>query len=209
MIRGTLFALLLAGVAQAAPVQYRLDPAKSTLDARVYKAGIASGLAHDHVIRAANATGTVTYDASAANAWSIEVTVPTADLQVDPWRARQSYRLPGDIDDDDRKEIEAHMRAKDQLATDQHPTITFKSTRIRRSGEGEYQVDGDLTLRGVTKPVTLTATIRHDEKGFVGEGKLRITHAQFGFKPYSAALGAVKNQEKIDLVLKIVATAAP
>ena len=49
-----------------------------------------------------------------------------------------------------------HLRSADFLEADVHPTIDFASTRIERSGD-EYAIHGDLTIRGVTRPVILAA----------------------------------------------------
>jgi polyisoprenoid-binding protein YceI len=46
-----------------------------------------------------------------------------------------------------------HIRSEDFFHTEKHPTMTFRSTGIRSDGDG-FLLDGDLTLRGVTKPVT-------------------------------------------------------
>jgi polyisoprenoid-binding protein YceI len=48
-----------------------------------------------------------------------------------------------------------HLRTSDFFDAPNHPTITFKSNRIEPRGDGEYVVHGDLTIRGVTKPVAL------------------------------------------------------
>lgn len=50
---------------------------------------------------------------------------------------------------------DGHLKSPDFLHTEAHPTITFKSTHIEKKGD-EYAVTGDLTIRGETKPVTLT-----------------------------------------------------
>jgi polyisoprenoid-binding protein YceI len=46
-----------------------------------------------------------------------------------------------------------HIRSEDFFHTEKHPTMTFRSTGVRPDG-GEFLLDGDLTLRGVTRPVT-------------------------------------------------------
>ena len=46
-----------------------------------------------------------------------------------------------------------HIRSEDFFHTEKHPTMTFRSTGIRPDG-GEFLLDGELTLRGVTRPVT-------------------------------------------------------
>ncbi|MQA86437.1 MAG: hypothetical protein GEV03_17850 [Streptosporangiales bacterium] len=48
-----------------------------------------------------------------------------------------------------------HLRSPDFFDVENHPTMTYASTGIRRNGE-DYEVDGELTIRGVTRPVTLT-----------------------------------------------------
>ena len=50
---------------------------------------------------------------------------------------------------------DAHLRSPEFLDTAQYPAITFKSTKITKVANDHYKVDGDLTIRGVTKPVTL------------------------------------------------------
>jgi polyisoprenoid-binding protein YceI len=54
--------------------------------------------------------------------------------------------------DDKRDE---HLRSDDFLATSTHPTIEFRSTSVDDHGDGEFTLSGDLTLRGVTRPVVL------------------------------------------------------
>lgn len=51
-----------------------------------------------------------------------------------------------------------HIQAEDFFSTAAHPTISFKSTRVTFEGDQPVSVEGNLTLKGVTKPVTLTVT---------------------------------------------------
>ncbi|MEU9017350.1 YceI family protein [Actinomadura sp. NPDC048394] len=50
---------------------------------------------------------------------------------------------------------DAHVRTADVLDVENHPTMTFNTKGVRAEG-GEYYLDGDLTIKGVTRPVTLT-----------------------------------------------------
>jgi polyisoprenoid-binding protein YceI len=63
----------------------------------------------------------------------------------------------GSIDTADAKRDE-HLKGADFFDTAKYPQITFKSTKITKAGAG-YNLQGDLTIHGVTKPVTLTATV--------------------------------------------------
>jgi polyisoprenoid-binding protein YceI len=51
-----------------------------------------------------------------------------------------------------------HLRAPDFFDAAKYPTITFKSTKVEKAGEGKLKVSGDLTMHGVTKPVVLDVT---------------------------------------------------
>jgi len=58
------------------------------------------------------------------------------------------------VDTADEKR-DAHLRSGDFFDVEQFPTMTFASTGITETGPGAWKVDGDLTIRGVTRPVTL------------------------------------------------------
>ena len=50
---------------------------------------------------------------------------------------------------------DTHVKSGDFLDVEKYPTITFKSTKVQRKSNEEYEVSGELTLHGVTRPVTL------------------------------------------------------
>jgi len=52
-----------------------------------------------------------------------------------------------------------HLKSPDFFDAAKYPTLTFKSTSFKKTGAKTYEVTGDLTLHGVTKPVVLTATL--------------------------------------------------
>ena len=56
-------------------------------------------------------------------------------------------------------EFNGHLRSADFFNTDEHPEITFRSTSIVATGDDTYDITGDLTIKGITKPVTLATTI--------------------------------------------------
>jgi polyisoprenoid-binding protein YceI len=60
-------------------------------------------------------------------------------------------------------ELKGHLLSPDFFDAGQTPTIAFRSTEIRIADgrDGEVEVDGELTIRGITKPVTATGTIAH------------------------------------------------
>jgi polyisoprenoid-binding protein YceI len=77
--------------------------------------------------------------------------------------------------DTNQADRDAHLRSTDFFSADAHPIMKFISTTIRELENDEYEADGELTINGITKPVTLavefTGAIEHP-----GDGKL---HAGF------------------------------
>jgi polyisoprenoid-binding protein YceI len=81
---------------------------------------------------------------------------------------------------------DAHLRSNDFLAMEEYPEITFTSTDVIQNGPTDYEVTGDLTIRGVTKPVTFLLEYTgnavdpfgNERVGF--EGSLQINRKDWG-----------------------------
>jgi polyisoprenoid-binding protein YceI len=87
-----------------------------------------------------NVHGTLTSDPANPHDASVEVTIDAKGI----WS--------GEPDRD------AHLRHADFLDVDKHPQITFKGNRVEVLGNHDYTVTGNLTIRGVTRQVTLHVT---------------------------------------------------
>ncbi len=77
--------------------------------------------------------------------------------------------------DTNQPDRDAHLLGTDFFAAEQNPAMTFRSTGVRAAGDGEYALDGELTLNGVTRPVTLDVEF-HGVETFPVDGS---THAGF------------------------------
>jgi polyisoprenoid-binding protein YceI len=55
--------------------------------------------------------------------------------------------------------FDEHLRGEDFFHTDEYPSISFVATSIEPKAESSYAVTGDLTMKGITKPITLDASI--------------------------------------------------
>ena len=84
-------------------------------------------------------SGTVVLDA-AAKTGAVDITIDTKSVDT-------GYPT-----------FDEHIQAADFLDTAQHPTATFKSTKVVFEGDKPVAVEGKLTLKGITRPVTLTVT---------------------------------------------------
>ena len=89
----------------------------------------------------AGATGTIEFDPAAPEKGSVELRIPA-----------------GSIDTGDEKR-DGHLRSADFLDAEQYPEIVFKSTQVKTSGTDRFVVDGDLTIRGITKPATVSVEL--------------------------------------------------
>jgi polyisoprenoid-binding protein YceI len=77
---------------------------------------------------------------------------------IDEVPERSTLEIEIDANSIDTKDEtrDGHMRSNDFFGVEDHPTITFRSTGVRPGdGETEWKVDGDLTIKGTTRPVTV------------------------------------------------------
>lgn len=77
------------------------------------------------------------------------------DNPADPAAVEAEINAAGIWTGDDARD--AHLRSPDFLNVEKYPTITFVSREVRRVGDAEFKVSGDLSLCGVTRPVSLEA----------------------------------------------------
>ena len=89
-----------------------------------------------------------------------------------------------------------HLKGDDFFAVDKFPTATFKSTSVKFDGDKPASIDGNLTIKGVTKPVTLTMTgfmcmphpmMKKDACG--GNATAKIKRSDFGLSKYVPNVG--------------------
>lgn len=78
------------------------------------------------------------------------------EVAEDPSASSVRVTVVMDSIDTRNAQRDAHLRSNDFFAIDQHPTMTFASTGIRPAGDG-FALAGELTVRGVTRPIELDA----------------------------------------------------
>ena len=170
---------------------------------QVFKDGAAAALAHDHVVDVKDFAGSIVTDGDAATA-SVDVTAQTASFTNDDAKLRKKFGLDSEISEKDRKAVEENMKSKDQLDTAGFPTVKFVSTSVKKGADGKLTLAGKLTLHGVTKDVTMPLDAKVTGDDVDGSASFRLKTSDYGIKPYSALLGAVKNKDEIVLHLHLV-----
>ncbi len=107
---------------------------------------------------------------------------------------------------------DAHLRGNDFFDMEKYPEIRFASTSVERAGPATYRVTGDLTIKGVTKPVSIdfeytgSAVDPYQNQRVGFEGSVSINRKDWGIN-WNAALeaGGVLVSEKVVLEFEIAA----
>ncbi|WP_242345165.1 YceI family protein [Anaeromyxobacter terrae] len=96
---------------------------------------------------------------------------------ADPAKSTVEVTIDANSIDTRVADRDAHLKSPDFLDTAKYPAITFKSAKVTKAGKGKLKVAGDLTLHGVTKPVTLDVTTSPEVKGMFGETRRAFSAA--------------------------------
>jgi polyisoprenoid-binding protein YceI len=115
---------------QSAVSTWNLDPVHSVAEFKVKHMMISNVKGHFTGL-----SGTLTYDEQNVTNSRVEATIDAATINT------------GDAQRD------GHLKTADFFDAEKYPAITFRSTNIKRSGDDELAVSGDLTMHGVTRPV--------------------------------------------------------
>ncbi|MBV2353426.1 YceI family protein [Streptomyces sp. J2-1] len=131
---------------------------------------------------------------------------------ADPSRSTATLDVRMDSIDTGNPDRDGHLKTADFFRTDEFPTMTFRSTKAESLGGDDYRITGDLSLLGVTKPVTIDLEFNgaakdpfgNDRAGF--EGKAEILRSEWGLT-WNAALetGGVVVSDKIKLQFDVSA----
>ncbi|MBA3288873.1 MAG: YceI family protein [Acidimicrobiia bacterium] len=133
-------------------------------------------------------------------------TVVTAD---DPLQSSVEVTVELASIDTGQPDRDAHIRSADFLQTDEYQQMTYRSTGVRRDGD-EYVVDGELTLKGVTRPVPLRVEVNGfgpdafggTRSGFSATGEIRRRDFGVDFNAVMETGGVVVG-DKVELHLEI------
>jgi polyisoprenoid-binding protein YceI len=181
------------------PEEFQVDAAASSLIVHVGRAGLFAFAGHVHEIAVPAFGGQVMLDhvdvARSAVAIEFDATAITVTGRGEP---------AGDV-----PEVERVMRSDRVLDVERHPTITFVSRRvILVGGSGSrmsLRLEGQLTLRGITQPVTVPVEVELAADYLTVTGKAIVRQTQFGIRPVTAGAGTVRVKDEVEVVFTVVA----
>lgn len=177
--------LAAAAPALAAPVTYTVDNTHTFPRFSYSHFGYSTQLSRFDTTR-----GSVVFDAAAKTG--------LVDITIDAKSVNTGYAT-----------FNEHIQGEDFLDTAKFPTATFKSTKVIFKGDKPVKVEGNLTLKGVTKPVTLTVTsfqsMAHPmlKKPAIGANAFTVVkRSDFGAGKYAPYVG---DEVRIDIALEAIA----
>ena len=183
-LTAALFAAL-AGSAIAAPVTYGVDGSHTFPRFSYSHFGYSTQLSSFK-----NTTGKVVFDAEAKTG--------SVDITIDMKAVNTGFEV-----------FDGHLQGEDFFDTAKFPTATFKSTKVVFEGDKPKTVEGNLTIKGVTKPVTLTVTgfqaMPHPmmKKPAIGANAFTtIKRSEFNAGKYVPYVG---DEVRIDIALEAIA----
>jgi polyisoprenoid-binding protein YceI len=180
-----------------ATVTYNLDASQSKFMAHAKRSGLLWFKGHSHHLAASEFTGEVQLTPDTITPASLHLVVKAASL----------HETGADFTDQQKQIIDKEL--KDIVFhPDQYPDITFQSTNVtaKNSGAGRYEVkiDGDLTLHGVTKRITIPAVVTLQGDNLRAVGEFSIDRDNFNVKATSAFHGMVRVDDDVKFEFDIV-----
>lgn len=203
-MRKILAALMLAAIiapgsllGAPATVTYILDASQSKFMAHANRSGLLWFKGHSHHLAASEFSGQVEVTPDTITPASLRLVVKAASL----------HETGADFTEPQKQIINKELK-EIVLHPDQYPDITFQSTNVtgKNSGAGRYEVkiDGNLTLHGVTKRITIPAVVTLSGDTLRAVGKFSIDRGDFNVKATSAFHGLVRVDDDIKFEFDIV-----
>ena len=185
-LRNAVLVITILGlVAGASGQDHPIDTANSKLHVLTFKSGLFSGVGDNHDVEAPIVEGTINETASRVR------------FVIDAQRMRV---LDPHLSPDKRQQVQERMLGPEVLDATRFPQSTFESTNVEPAGQDQLLVRGQLSLRGVTRPVS--ASVRKQQDGrYVGTCTLK--QRDFGIKPISIAGGTVKVKDELKIEFDI------
>jgi polyisoprenoid-binding protein YceI len=169
--------------------RYTIDVRASRLTIHAVATGFLSAMGHNPVIAARDVSGDIRFAPQTLDSAEVRVRISSASLSVQ-----------NDVSDKDRREMERTMREQ-VLEVAIHPEMVFEGSKatIEKVSEGRLRVEmeGDLTLHGVTRRQRVPAQVFVLGDTLRAQGEVEIRQTDFGITLVSVAGGALKIKDEV------------
>jgi hypothetical protein len=182
---------------------YTIDPDRSIVTLRVYRAGRLAKLGHNHVITSSAEAGSAWTNGTPAGS-GFELRLAVASLVVDDPAARAAAgaEFPGALPDAARDGTRRNMLRAEVLDGERHPEIVVRAGSLAGTWE-QPAVAASVTLRGQTRSIDVPLAVARTDDAIVARGALRIQQSDFGITPFSIGGGAIAVADAVDISFEI------
>ena len=186
-----------AGASVPQTVTYTLDAGRSKFMAHADRSGLLWFKGKNHHLAASEFSGEVGITPQTITPASLRLVVKAASL----------HETGADFTEQQKQIINKELR-EIVLHPDQYPEITFQSTNVTAKSAGadryEVRIQGNLTLHGVTRPVTIPAVVTLSGNELRAVGEFEIDRDDYKVKATSAFHGMVRVSDEIEFEFDIV-----
>jgi len=183
--------------------EFRIDTKSSKMMVHVGRSGLFAFAGHDHEVAVPAFAGQLILDRSNVSRSKLSIQFDATAMKV-TGKGEPAKDVP---------EVQRVMLSDRVLDVERHPKIAFVSRKIALA-EGstrhnlKVRIEGELTLRGTTRPIIVPAAVRLSADRLTATGSAKVKQTLFGIKPVTAGAGTVRVKDEVEVAFTIVARPA-
>jgi polyisoprenoid-binding protein YceI len=187
-------ALVAAPALMGGTTRLTVVPESSSVTIKVGKTGALSFAGHLHEVLAPGVSGTVVLDEAEPSRSSVSLEFRAASLRVSG-----AGEPPADV-----PKVQETMLGPQVLDAARFPSVSFRSSRVvvvtRSAAGADIRVEGAVTLRGVTRTLTIPVHVTLAPDGtMTARGSFVIRQSEYGIKPVTAGGGSIRVKDDLDV----------
>jgi len=172
---------------------HAFSPPNGQLMLKVFREGMAARMGHDLVFEVRRWSAKLVVDPEELSRSTLEATAEISSFDI--VEATGGAKALGRGDKADiKKNIEEKI-----LDTRRFPAISFNSTAVEMIDERQARIAGELTIAGTARPATMDLKLNDGR----ARGTMTVIQSQWGIKPFSAMMGALKVRDAVEVILEV------
>lgn len=182
---------------------YAIDPDRSNVTLRVYRAGRLAKLGHNHVITSTSETGHAWTNGTPATS-GFEVRMAVAGLVVDDPAARAAAGpdFPGELSESARQGTRTNMLRAEVLDGERYPEIVVRAVSLGGTWD-QPTVTASVAIKDQTRSVDVPLAVVLTDDAIVARGAFRVLQSDFGITPFSIGGGAIAVADAVEISFEI------
>lgn len=184
---------------------YQVSREGTLVYARVFKGGRLARLGHNHIVLFNDVRGDV-FLAEAFDESVFDLAVSPARATVDPpdLRQTQGEEFETRVSENARESTRQNMLGSEVLDSENHPYVTIRSTDVQGSNKNA-RVTADISIKRTNRQITIPVSLEVEGDRLVATGRFEILQSDYGIQPYSVLGGALKVEDRVEIVFAVAA----